>query len=333
MFVDLAGLECLHGAAAAEFSLLFRFRQPLPERLRLVASHIRLNCTPVINLFTQEANPLAINHQRTEYRVRPAAKSGQHQSIFSIDEVTGWARGQNRRIVYHPFESFRHAGASGRFYQARLKPAVVGRPPETYLSFVSEAGASVLPPSETVSLLLTCTDGRLAAQVPVGGIDQVTAALAPHLTFRNISPVSPELPAPIDGDLLWALISNLSRNYGSLADIEALRSVLSAYDIAAQVDQQARRGLDLLLAGLEATRMEPLGWLVRGIPVRGQRLRLTVAESKLGGEHQAYLLGCVLDVFFATYATVNSCHQLAMDGSETRVAFSWPVRFGTRPSL
>ncbi len=334
LYVDVLGLERLHGLAASEFTLLLRFGRPLPERLRLSPQHVRLNCTPVVNLFTEDASPLAVDHRRTEYRVRPAPAVSGERVVYSIEEVVGWARGERNRTVYPPFESFRHAGqAGGRFYYARMKPSVAGRQPDVYLSFVTESGAAVVPPSETVTLSLTCTDGRRAAQVPVGGIDQMTASLSPHLAFRNISPVSAELPAPLDGDLLWQLVANLSRNYGSLADIDALRSLLGAYDIAAQTDQQARRELDLLLAGLEAVRTEPLDWLVRGIPVRGQRIRLTVAESKLGGEHEAHLLGCVLDTFFAAYAAVNTCHQLMLDGSETRAAFAWPVRFGARSPL
>lgn len=45
----------------------------------------------------------------------------------------------------------------------------------------------------------------------------------------------------LDDGLLWILISNLSLNYLSLLERDALCSVLRAYDFRALVDRQAER--------------------------------------------------------------------------------------------
>jgi type VI secretion system protein ImpG len=335
LFVDLVGLKGLSAVAAAEFTLTIRFDRPFPDKLRPTANHFRLNATPVINLFAHDAQPLAIDHRRAEYRVQPGGAAADHYNIFSVDRVVGWARARNQRTAYEPFESFRHAVAEGdsSFFRTRIKPAVVRGRPETYISFVDAAGSTLLPPSETVALALTCTNGRLAEHVPVGAIDQVTATTPAAVTFRNIAAVTPEILPPIEGDLLWRLIANLARNYGSLAEIGALRTVIGTYHFAAAVDVQARRHLALLLQGLLASRLEPFDWVIGATPLRGQRIRLTVAESKLGGEAEAFLLGSVLDGFFGCYAAINACHQLVLEGDETKVRFAWPVRFGTRSTV
>lgn len=335
MFVDVTGLAVLKEATTAEFDLTFQFDRPLPERFRPGINHFRLNCAPVINLFPANAQPLTVDHRRTEYRLRPEAGNVDHYGIFSVDRVTGWTRARNAMTVYEPFESFQHVSETqaGSFYRARLRPPVVRGLTETYLSFINANGTTLLPPNETVAVELTCTNARLAEHVPIGGIDQVTAAVPAHVSFRNIGAVTPEIPPPIEGDLLWRLISNLARNYGSLAELGSLRAVIGTHNIAATVDQQARRRLDLTLEGIRETVVAPFDWIVRGIPVRGERIHLRVAESRLGGEAEAYLFGCVLDAFFGAYAGINSVHQLALTGEEAHVEFEWPVRFGTRQAI
>lgn len=332
LFVDLTGLDGLQSLPATQFQVTIRFDRPFPDKLRINQNYFRVNCTPVVNLFVHDGQPINVDHRRAEYRVRPEGSNADHYGIFSVDQVVGWARARNQRTVYQPFESFRHAlaDAESSFFRTRIKPAVVRGQPETYVSFVNGRGDHLLPPSETISLTLRCTNGRLADQVPIGTIDQPSASTPPHLSFRNIAPVTTEIPPPIEGDMLWRLIANLARHYGSLADLGALRTVIGTYNFAAAVDVQAQRQLELLLDGLRAISLEPFDWITGGLPVRGQRLNLTVAESRLGGESEAFMFGCVLENFFAMYSAINACHQLTMDGEETKVRFEWPVRFATK---
>jgi type VI secretion system protein ImpG len=336
MFIELTGLNVLKAAAgASEATVTVTFDRPLPERFRPPANTLRVNCTPVVNLFPHDAQPLTVDHHRTEYRVRPESANVDHYGIFSVDRVVGWERGRSARREYAAFETFAHltGQATGHFFRTRLRPAVVRGQPETYISFMTPRGSTLIPDSETIALALTCTNGRLAENVPVGAIDQVTAMTPASLTFRNISAVSRELPPPIEGDLLWQMIGALSRNYASVADLDSLKLLLATHDIGARTDLQARRRLELLQEGLVSSTLAPLDWSVRGIPIRGQRMRLTVVESKLGGASEIFLLGCVLDAFIASYAAINSCHQLVIDGEETKAHYEWPVRFGTRPAI
>ena len=76
---------------------------------------------------------------------------------------------------------------------------------------------------------------------------------------------------------------------------------------------------------------EPADRLVRGTPVRGTRIRVDVREEGFGGEGDIYLLGCVLDEFLATYATVNSFTQLSMRGTGRGEVFEWQPRAGSQP--
>ena len=153
------------------------------------------------------------------------------------------------------------------------------------------------------------------------------------MRFSNITPVSQEIAAPIGDNLIWRLISGLARNYGSLADVEALRNVIALYDFRAVNDAQARRRLELLLEGLHAFETETGDGVVRGVPMRLRRITLVVSESKLGGESEMFLFGSVLDAFFSSYASINNLHQFVVRGAETKAEFVWPTRNGAGRSI
>lgn len=335
LFVDIVNLAPLAQFVGREVTLSFEFSRPLPEQLRITDGHIRLNCTPVVNLFAHDAHPLRIDRSRSEYRIMPGGNLG--GSVYSIEKVTGYVQGRAERIEYEPFEAFRHdvpgQPASKLFYRERLRPSTVGRGVDRYVSFVTRLDAGASPPAEIISVALTCTNGALAERLAVGAIDQPTSETPATVAFSNIMSVTPETPPPIGENLLWRLVSNLSRNFGSLVDVGALRTILSSYDFRAVQDAQARRRLELLMEGLLQFDSRVDDALLRGLPVRVRRITLTAAESKIGGETELFLLGCVLEQFFSVYASINSLHRFAIRGSETRVEYAWPLRTGTTSSL
>lgn len=337
LFVDLLGLDRLTAADGATVQIEIQFDRPLPEGFRLPADGIRLNCTPIINLFSRSIDPVRVNQQQTEYRLRPGAKDPRHADIFALDDVIGWVQGTGERVVYEPFESFRHAssaaGATHAYYRLTLKPAVGRRGFDHFISFVDADALRAVPRTETIAVNATCTNGALAALVPAGGIDQATASSPPELDFANIQAVRPTVPPPQDERVFWRLIANLSRNAASLAQIEPLRDVLATYEFRASYDERAERRLALMLEGLRSIDTKPLTWFSRGLAYRGTALTLYVEDSKLGGPGETFLLGEVLDAFFAAYASINSVHRLSLEGLDSNLALDWPTRLGDQAAL
>lgn len=330
MFVDLVGFERLAVDRSKGMSVVIDFNRPFPDQFRIADGQIVLNCVPAVNLFSHDANPVRTGPAKSEYRVTPLG--GGAYGLHSIEEATGHRQGRAERQVYAPFESFRHdlPGSESQdvYYRHRLRPAVVGRGADSYISFVTRRDGQGAP-AEIVSIKLKCSNGPLADRLVVGSVDQPTAETPGGVTFSNIMSVTSEIPAPIGDNLMWRLIANLARNYGSLADVGALRSVIAAYDFRAVHDAQARRRLELLLESLNAFETKPEDTVLRGIPARMRRITLSIAESKLGGETEMFLFGAILDAFFSAYASVNSLHQFAIKGVEGKAIFEWPMRAGT----
>ncbi|MGV7215416.1 type VI secretion system baseplate subunit TssF [Bradyrhizobium sp. UFLA05-112] len=330
LYVELSGLDPAGAKTESECKLSIEFHRPFPAQLRVSKDQIRLNCTPAINVFSHEGAPIRLERKKTEYRV--LSSGGPNFSIRSVDRVTGHVQGHPERIEFEPFGLLRHdlpgEGRNRAYFRERIRPAVVGRGIDHYVSFVDRLDIAQHPPIDVVSLRLTCSNGPIAERLPVGAVDQPSSDTPRSVTFSNITGVVAEVPPPINAGLLRRLTANLARNYGSMVNIDALRTVISSYDFRAVYDRQARRRLELLLEGLDRFTTTDTDHVVRGAPIRMRNIELAVADSKIGSEGELFLLGSVLDGFLAAFAGINMLHRFSIHGTESNAHYTWPARIG-----
>jgi type VI secretion system protein ImpG len=340
LFLDLNGLEPLarFDKATERFVISFEFNRPIDDSIRVQKENIRLFCTPIVNLFSRDADPIRVDQTKVEYRVRPSGRDSVHLSTYSIDHVEGWLSGGKEKRVYKAFESYDHRPDDNPndpriYYRTRLHPAVVGNNVETNISFVSHDETHTVPRTETVSLQLTCANRNLPEKIKIGDIRIATGSSPEFCTFKNIIRATPSVSPPLGAGLHWHLISNMALNYISLANIDALRTILYTYDFRIHHDRQAERESRHRLDGLIDARVEPVDMLHKGLPIRGLRTYLDMRESNYAGEGDMYLMASVLSAFFALFASVNSFHQLVVRGIEHGEVFRWPTRIGQQPLL
>jgi len=336
MFVDLdvgRGLRSLRGR---NIEIRVAFDRPLNRGTNVNRGTIRLNCTPAVNVFPDDGEPISVDRRKSEYRVRPMGARDRQIEVYGVERVVGWVRGRNAQIDYRPFAAYRPITGGGTgdvYYRIRRRSAVASQGVDVYVSFVDSESRNVAMAAETVSLDLTCTNGRAPGALGIGAIDQPTASTPTFATFRNATQVTAQTPPPIDRNLLWILISNLALNYSTLADPKALGTILATYNVRAQVDEQERRRMELMLEGIQRVTAEPLDWVRRGVALRGVRYAVSIQESKFGGEDEAYLFGAVLDRFLDMFSNINSVHQLVLRGVERNVRYQWDVRTGLNRTL
>ncbi|WPC76857.1 type VI secretion system baseplate subunit TssF [Vibrio porteresiae] len=345
-FVDVKGLnQALPKQVCGEFTLKIYFSKTLPTDVRVRNDNFQLYCTPVINLFEHDADPIDLNGKKTEYRVIPSSRYPAHYEVFSIDSVTGWqdsmesgrrVRGEKR--VYSAFESFQHEVERARnrkalYYRSRTKESIRGDGFDSFISFVRSDETVSTGVDEAVSIKLTCTNRLLPLELGVGDICEPTDTSPPYATFRNISVPTQSLRPVLDGSLLWTLISNLSLNYLSLLSKDALSSVLRAYDFRALVDRQAERIGRQRLEGILNIESKPVDKILRGLPVRGLQSTLYVDQTKFGSEGDLFLFGTVLSHFFALYASINSFHELVIVNFTNQEKYTWGTQSGMQPLI
>ncbi|MCA2015832.1 type VI secretion system baseplate subunit TssF [Vibrio tritonius] len=345
-FVDIKGLnQALPKQVSGEFTLKIYFSKTLPTDVRVRNDNFQLYCTPIINLFEHDADPIDLNGKKTEYRVIPSSRYPAHYEVFSIDSVTGWqdsmqsgrrVRGEKR--VYSAFETFQHEVERARnrkalYYRSRTKDSIRGDGFDSFISFVRSDETVSTGVDEAVSIKLTCTNRLLPSELGVGDICEPTDTSPPYATFRNISVPTQSLRPVLDGSLLWTLISNLSLNYLSLLSKDALSSVLRAYDFRALVDRQAERIGRQRLEGILNIESKPVDKILRGLPVRGLQSTLYVDQTKFGSEGDLYLFGTVLSHFFALYASINSFHELIIVNFTNQEKYTWGTQSGMQPLI
>jgi type VI secretion system protein ImpG len=338
LFVEITGLAPIARLEIKDrFEIICEFSHPLEEQMRLTTDNVRLYCTPVVNLFPKDADPIRLEHNKVEYHVRPSGRNLTHFEIYALDRVIGWVQGSSEQRVYQPFLSFDHRVTEDDrrtvYYRTRLVPAVIGQGADTYIAFVSPGDEQAFPPTETVSIELTCTNRDLPEKLRVGDIAMPTGNSPEFARFRNILPITPSVLPPLDRGLHWQLLSNLSLNYMSLAHVEALRLILSTYNFQAYYDRQAARAHALRMEGLTSIRYTPRDGLLKGSPIRGLRINMDMQESKFAGEGDMYLLASVLNEFFSLYTTINSFHELVVRNVDRGEEYRWPARIGQQQLL
>ncbi|MDF3831467.1 type VI secretion system baseplate subunit TssF [Cupriavidus basilensis] len=343
-YFSLTGLRRLWPAhKATQFTVEFRFKRPMPVDIRITDRDLSLHCTPAVNLFTHDAQPMDLNGRAVDQLIVPSGPRPDAYEIFSVDEVTGWARdihGKRGRYLrtYPPFESLLHEiehshGRNSLYQRTRIERAYDNEGLQHRIAFVRADDADYIGENETVSLTLTCTNRDLPLSLGIGDIHLSGESTASQLHLRNISVPTPSYRPSLDGELLWTLLSNLSLNYLSLLSVEPMKAVLRAYDFAALHDIRRARASQQRLNAIVGAETAPIDRLIRGLPVRGMRTRLKLDQAGFLCEGDLFLFGTVLSHFFALYASINSFHVLEVVNTTNNETYTWPMHTGVQPLI
>ncbi|MCF7352652.1 type VI secretion system baseplate subunit TssF [Vibrio sp. CK2-1] len=346
-FFDLNNLDkALPKNIVEGFKLKIAFSKTLPADVRVTNDQFQLYCSPVINLFDHDSDPIDLTGKSTEYKITPSSRLTSHYEVFSVNEVYGWLetkeeaqgriRGQRRK--YSAFESFQHEiertnHRSANYYRVRVRDSLRNDGFDNWLSFVRSDEQQAIQCNETVSIKLTCTNRLLPIELSIGDIDQATDTSPIFASFENITIPTQTLRPVLDGSLLWTLISNLSLNYLSLLSKDALCSIFRAYDFKALVDRQAEKISQRRLDGIEKIESHPIDKIIRGRSVRGLESVLYLNQSAFSSEGELYLFGTVLSRFFALYASINSFHQLTVINTNNNEKYTWNLQVGMQPLI
>ena len=307
--------------------------------------HAVLFATPAINLFERRAGPVPLDRRRTDQHVMVDRQHDHDYEIFRIDEVEGYGAGVERSFLPF-FSAAPGAAADGYFtierrprplaHQRRLRgtgPRSTGYTGEdVYLHLVDR---ETRPWPEALDRLLVrclCTNRDLPLHMPLEvGASHFTAEIgAPLAAIRRVAGPTAPGPALATGRVAWDAVRQLGLNYHSLVDAEAGGGV-----------ESLRRLLELHARGraadAEALRAVTTERIVRPLPLpgpltfaRGQAIALTFEASAFRAG-SAFLLGAVLEAFFARYLPINGIVETEIRTLEQGSIMRWPTRLGTLP--
>jgi len=333
LFFDIADWErWVDRGEGSQFEILLELDELPFSPPRIRKDNFALFATPVINIFEHEADPIRLDHKRSEYLMRPAGANASHYQVYSVEDVVGFVHGTAEQRKYVPFELFNPEPELNPVYHTIIKRSPIQEGLDVYIAPTYPAGERP-PESETLSVDILCTNGSLPESLHTGDICIPTSSSPEFVDFQNIRPATSNVLPPLGTDLLWRLQSHLSLNYLSLSSAENLKALLSLYTFVSNRDRVALTANKRRIAGIETIEARTCSRLVTGVMMRGQEIWAKLRQDHFASPGDLFLFGCVLDEFLASYASLNTYTQLAIQDAVKGDTYQWPARIGDHPLI
>lgn len=358
LFIELKNIgEYLDGFITDAFSVTFHLSQPVNSHFRVSADSFRLHCTPVVNLFSCNAEVINVDHKQSEYLVKPDLKRSYNRKsdnldndvqIFSVDKVSGKLSGTTTESVYLPYgdTSAQQHGlpADQATYAMRYSQQVLDEEYDRWLSMYIRPVRKNLAQTvtvdnvatETLSIQLSCSNIS-AGKLRVNEINADCGDTPEAVQFRNISRVSEYQPPPAVYSDQWQFVSYLARHFQSLSNTQVLQELLSFFSMRKQKYYE-NNASEQISTAIESISSEPTVRLFNGALVNGVTTRLVLRERSFGasgkvGESRMYFFSTLLNHFFQQFVHINAFHFLVVEGLESGVRFQWQSTLGSNSPI
>jgi type VI secretion system protein ImpG len=328
-------------------------------------SMLSLYSAPAINLFEKTTDRITIKSNTYEYQVVPdRGKYLEFEPHRILDVYAHYAGGQTK-VPVRPLYSAsmdRTSGTSEQnmFFTIRRLPRRRTMEEERYgpvsdytgtdmfLSFIDESGVDAAGGVTELSVRALCSNRHLTEHLPVGEggadfhlLDDVTLEI---ICVAGPTPPKAPVVSPLRtksetanlGTVTWRLVNILSMNHlglveqGSGKNAVALREVLSMFaDLADSETERKIRGVRNVASRPIVRRIRERTGIGAG---RGLEITLSLDDKAFEGSG-AFLLGAILERFFAEYSALNHFTQTVIRTSERGEIMRWPPRMGVRRPL
>jgi len=351
LFVELSGLkDAVQRCNENSLEIIFLFKES-NELLEgaIDKDNFSLNCTPAINLFPKRADRIHLSHRSTEHQVIMDRTNPLDYEVYSITGVSGFDSSLEEKQIFNPFYGSNNydSKAGQAYYTINRKPRLQSTTNRSHTDYVgTEIFLSLVDSSETpydvnlkqLGVSALCTNRDLPLHITSqGGKSLFTLEeSAPVLKIRSLAGPTKPKPPNIEGENAWRLISHLSLNYLSLVDKDNKEGAVALRELLTLYGDMHRSEVMKQINGLLSVDSKPA---VRRIPGagpitfgRGLEISLNCKESAFDGMG-VYMLGSVLEHFFAKYVSLNSFTQTNLSTVERGKIKQWSVRTGTRAIL
>jgi type VI secretion system protein ImpG len=304
------------------------------QLVHLSADHLRLFCTPVVNLFTKEGVALKYDPQASNWPIPVQGTDDAVTEVWSVDRVcTGQGtvlRSSSDLMVHHVSD----ANPRWTFVQhARPAPAGTGRAAALRVAGAggpAGAGGGV----ESLLVNVTCSNGDLPRSLPFGASEgdmrmEGKTQAARKIALLDIPTAVTRLPRT--NGALWKLIDQQTAHAIRLdpAGLPVLKEMLQQF--AALSPREARH-----IDGIRALSHRPVMTLMmrssQPAMVRGIQITLEIDEQLFVANSIA-VFARVMERYFAPYAIAKSFIELIVVSTNGVVLWRGePVR-GASPLL
>jgi type VI secretion system protein ImpG len=355
MFIELTDLgDAIRECDENQVDVIILFRESeVKLEGTISAENFGFFCSPAVNLFEKRLDRIPVSDRFFEFHVVPDRTRTQDFEVYKLTKVMGYGVRSDLLQEFLPFYLARDVGDSSMsgYYvvsrvpipqvqdassKSRRSRSYAGS--EAYISLVDSHAAPYSTDVKQLGIEALCTNRDLPLHMPVGigASDFTMEKTAPCTSIRCVgSPTSPK-PSHTEGEFAWRVINHLSLNYLSLNDTSggeggsALRDILKLYGDTS--DMQTRKQIE----GLKSISSRPITRRITGSgPIafaRGLEVTVIFEEAAFEGTG-VFLLGAVLEQFFAKYVSINSFTETVVRTIERGEIARWTMRNGLRPIL
>lgn len=354
-FIKMTGLkEVFSKCLGNEIEIVFAFNYSHPKlEDNFDKNTFLLNCSPAVNLFEKQADRIHLNNKTHQYHILPDRTKPLDYEVYSIQETVGLGSSKEEERVFYPFYDasnfYGHREQMAYFTinreprllsskRARLGPrsSYIGN--ETFISIVDAGQAPYSQSLKQLAIKVLCTNRDLPLFLPVGkGYTDFTLQLgAPVSSIKCVAGPTKPKPSSAQGATAWKLINHLSLNYLSIIDADEEHGAVSLRDLLMLYADKNDLVIKKQIEGVLKVSTEPVLRRIDGLgPITfGRGLAITVEfdESLFEGTG-VFLLGTILERFFAKYTSINSFVETIIKTTERGVIHKWMIRRGTRHTL
>ncbi|WP_457331290.1 type VI secretion system baseplate subunit TssF [Rhizobacter sp. P5_C2] len=346
---DLARRLARIESSECEIVLLFGRGEPALESL-VDANSLALYCTPAINLFPKRLDRIQLGPGSFEHHAVPDRTRPMDYEVHTIESVTGFGTGQVAEQRFLPLYATFHEESRnhGAFYTLRREPrllssrqrlegprsAYIGQ--EVFLSLVDPRNAPYREDIRQVSLTALVTNRDLPTLLPGSASTWALDVAGPAGRIETMRGPSRPVQRIARGDVGWSLVSLLTLNYLSIAGEDprraasALRSLMALHGPEQDVSWAKQvEGIQEVDARAVVRRLPFPGPLTFGC---GVEVTTTVDELGFQGS-SAFLLGCVLEHFYARHASANSFSETIVRSATRGEILRSQPRIGSKAML
>jgi type VI secretion system protein ImpG len=310
----------------------------------VTAETFRLGCTPVVNLFSQRAEPIRVHPGTAEYRVVPDLRRPLSTEVYAIHRATLTHKDgteENLRPLYGvpamPESDSTRFWAERRVNAADLETnpdAPVDRGTEVLISLVDRSETTQAPEGAILQVETLCLNRDLPRRLPYGGgqpklqLGQGSAAVS---SVRALVAFTATQRPALTPELLWRLVGRLAVDHlpisGGQRGADVLRRRFELHSIGSKPEEE------LAIRGIQSIEARRVTATTCGALARGLELVLHL-DPDCYGDAGPFLFASLLDRYLSRSATVNSFTRLVVGlSSDAEVYHRWPNRIGGQPLL
>ncbi|MBU2968404.1 type VI secretion system baseplate subunit TssF [Pseudoalteromonas sp. C2R02] len=313
---------------------------------QVTKSHFLLGCTPIVNLFEHELEPVRIEPSLYEYKLCPRYLDSEVSEIINIQQVTAFDPKDNK-IPVQPFYGEAHPAYSAQkkmFWNIRRETSnwaggYAEQGLETYLSLIDHTfkGFDVSDSYGTwlLSIKAMCSNRNLPAHLPFGTGEPKMFNPNRADIIKNIKClVAPTKPvrAEFKDATRWQLISHINLDYFTSDDAaNKLKQLLFLYDFKNAPENKS------MISNIHQVQIKPAVSRInqngRISFCSGSEVLITFSGDDYSGSG-VFFFTLILDRFFAQFAAINSFTQVVVQfKGHDEIYHTWPSRTGLRPLL